>query len=296
MFSKKIFCLYLVLFGFMYAQGQDLVYGTFRDTRVINAHSVETLAKGKLNIRITHRFGDFAGDAGGYQTFFGLENAADILIGGEYGISDRLNVGLFRTKGAGALPNGATGLNQLLNGVFKFRPLWQTSDNKVPFSLTFVGVVSMSTAKKLEGDDSIIRSFPEFGHRFAYHGQAAIARRYSFGLSVQLTAGYTYRNLVLFNDENGVFSVGGAARMQLSKVLGIVFDSTFPFSDIRNTDNGFYPAIGFGFEVDTGGHVFQINFTNTRAIMETDYIPYTTSNWGDGQYRLGFTISRLFNL
>ena len=292
---KRILLSLFALIPFLNLSAQDLVHGTFKDTRVINGHSVETLPKGKLNIRITHRFGDLAGDAGGFQTFFGLENAADVLIGAEYGVSDRLNLGLFRSKGAGALPNGSAGLNQLVNGVFKYRALWQ-KETGMPVSLTFVGVVSASTAKKLEGDDSIIRSFPEFNHRLAYHGQASISRKYSFGLSLQITGGYTYRNLVLFNDENGIFSLGGAGRMQLSKVLGIVVDTTFPISDLRNSDNGFYPAIGFGVEFDTGGHVFQINLTNATGIMETDYIPYTTANWGDGQYRIGFTISRLFNL
>ena len=54
------------------------VEGTFLDTRVINGHSVETLEKGALEFRIQHRFGDIAGDQGGAQTFFGLDNAADI--------------------------------------------------------------------------------------------------------------------------------------------------------------------------------------------------------------------------
>ncbi len=294
LFKKKLFFL-IGLFSSQFLWSQDLIYGTFRDTRVINSHSVETLPKGKLNIRITHRFGDLAGDAGGFQTFYGLENASDVSIGAEYGVSNRFNIGLFRSKGAGGLPNGSAGLNQLMNGVLKYRALWQRAEG-MPVSLTFVGILSASTAEKLEGDASIIRSFPQFQHRLAYHGQASLSRRYSFGLSLQLTAGYTYRNLVLFNDENGLFSLGGAARMQLSKVVGIVFDSTFPISDLRNTENGFYPAIGFGLELDTGGHVFQINLTNATAIMETDYIPYTTSSWGEGQFRIGFTISRLFNL
>ncbi len=286
----------LLVFNISALMGQDLVYGTFRDTRVINMHSVETLPARKLNVRITHRFGDLAGENGGYQTFFGLENASDILIGLEYGVSDRLDLGVFRTKGAGGFPDGTPGLRQLLNGVLKYRLFWQKSDNSVPFSVTLVGVASMSTAKKLDTESLLIQSFPKFAHRMAYFGQLAISRKYSFGLSMQINLAYTYRNLVLFNDTNGVPSAGLAARMQVSKTLALIVDSTFPLSDIRNTDNGFYPAVGFGFEIDTGGHIFQVNLTNSTGIMETDFIPYTTSNWGDGQFRLGFTISRLFNL
>ena len=114
--------------------------------------------------------------------------------------------------------------------------------------------------------------------------------------SLQLIPSYVQRNLVTFDDENGLFSMGIATRVQVSKVIGIIADATLPFSSLRTTENGFYPAIGIGLEIDTGGHVFQVNFTNATAVMETDYIPYTTSNWLDGEFRLGFTVSRVFNL
>ena len=293
-FTSLLFC---IVFVGNQLHSQSLIHGTFKDTRIINAHSVETLEARKLNVRITHRFGDIAGDAGGFQTLYGLENATDILIGAEYGATDRATIGLFRTKGAGRMPNGSPGLNQLLNGVLKYRLLWQDESNSMPISLTLLGVASLSTAESIDSDvTTTIRNFDQFAHRIAYHAQVSVARRYTFGLSLQLTGGYTHRNNVLFNDTNGLFSVGGAARMQISKVLGVIVDTTFPISDIRNADNGFYAPIGFGVELDTGGHIFQINVTNATGIMETDFIPYTISNWGDGQYRIGFTISRLFNL
>ncbi len=275
---------------------QDMVFQTFKDRRVINVHSVETLPKRKLDVRISHRFGDVAGPNGGFKTVFGLENATDVLLGAEYGFTDNFTVGIFRTKGAGSLPDGRPGLRQILNGVYKIRLLRQTSDGSTPLTLTAVGVTSLSTAEKLEGAAEAIQSFPKFAHRMAHHIQLMGARKFSDGFSVQLNAGYTYRNLVPSGDENGLFSLGGATRIQLSKVVGIIADLTVPFSENRTTENGFYPALGIGFEFETGGHVFQVNFTNARAIVETDFIPYTTSDWGDGEFRLGFTVSRLFNL
>ena len=113
---------------------------------------------------------------------------------------------------------------------------------------------------------------------------------------MQISPGYIHRNFVPQNDENGLFSLGLAARLQLTKVFGLIADTTIPFSSLRTTDQGFYLPLGFGLEVDTGGHVFQINLTNTTGLAATDYIPNTRSNWADGQFRLGFTISRLFNL
>ena len=280
---------------FLAVQAQEYVSQTFKDTRVINTHSVETLPKRKMDIRIGHRFGDFAGDRGGFQTLFGLENASDVMIGLEYGLTNNINIGLFRTKGVGSLPSGAPGLRQLLNGILKVRLLRQQEEG-APFTITAVGVGTISTAEKIEDNPDIIASFPQFSHRIASNFQLLVARKFSDGFSLQVIPAYTYRNLVAFDDENGIFSLGFATRVQINKVFGIIADVTLPFSDIRTTDNGFYPAMGIGLEIETGGHVFQVNFTNATAIMETDYIPYTTSNWGDGQYRLGFTISRVFNL
>lgn len=278
------------------AQAPERVYQTFKDRRVINTHSVETLPAHKLDIRIMHRFGDFAGDNGGFQTFFGLENASDVVIGAEYGMTNNFTVGLYRAKGAGITPEGDSGLRQLTNGVLKYRLMHQTTDNMVPFSLAAVGVISLSTAGKIEDNPDLIRSFPKFAHRMATNWQLIIARKFSEGVSLQLIPAYTHRNLVTFEDENGIFSLGVAGRVQLNKVVGIIADLTAPFNERRTKENGYYMPFGIGLEFDTGGHIFQVNFTNATGVMETDYIPYTTTSWGEGEFRLGFTVSRLFNL
>jgi len=279
----------------LYAQ-DGLVYQTFKDRRVINSQSVETLPKRKLDVRITHRFGDIGGANGGYETLFGLDNAADILIGAEYGITDDLNIGLNRTKAAGIMPDGTSGLRQLLNGSLKYRIFHQREDNSVPVSLTTVGLLSMSMAKRRSENELALNSFPKFAHRFAYNLQLLVARRFSPGFSLQLMAGYTHRNLVPNGDSNGLFSLGMATRLQISKVFGIIADANYPLSSSRLRTDGFYVPFGIGLEIEAGGHVFQVNFTNTTGIVETDYLPYTTSSWLDGQFRLGFTISRMFNL
>ncbi|MEM1216664.1 MAG: DUF5777 family beta-barrel protein, partial [Bacteroidota bacterium] len=164
--------------------------------------------------------------------------------------------------------------------------------------VTLAGVSSMSGQQRLEGpgSESEIASFPKFSHRFAFHGQVIIARKFSERFSLQFSPGYTHRNLVPFEDQNGMFNLGFATRVQVSRSLAIVADGAFPLIDTRTTDVGYYPALGFGLEMETSGHVFQVNFTNATALTETDFIPYTTSNWLDGEFRLGFTISRWFNL
>ncbi len=270
---------------------QDYVYRTFKDTRVINTHSVETLQKRKLDIRIMHRFGDLFGDSGGWETFYGLENATDVAIGAEYGVTDDFTVGLLRAKGAGPL-------RQLVNGLAKYRILRQAESEGSPITLTAVGVLSVSTMQKSENPEAI-NFFQTFEHRMAYTVQALIARQFSERFSLQIAPGYTHRNLVQFGDQNGIVSLGLASRIQLTKVVGLILDANLPLSGAQSVfeENETYaPALGIGLEFDTGGHVFQINLTNATGIMENDYIPYTTSRWSEGEFRLGFTISRLFNL
>ena len=279
-------------------QSQEFVYRTFKDTRVVNTHSSETLPKGRLDVRISHRFGDIAGDNGGFATFFGLETASDVSIGAEYGFSDRFTAGIYRTKGAGVSVEGFPGLRQLMNGLVKLRLTRQQESGGSPLSATLMGLVSMSTQEKLEGtgNENSIASFPEFSHRFASHVQLVLARKFSDGFSLQLSPGYTHRNLVPFEDENGMFSVSAGARLQVTRSFGLLSDVVLPLAESRGADSGYKPAIGLGFEFETSGHVFQVNLTNATALMETDFIPYTTTDWTEGEFRLGFTISRWFNL
>lgn len=285
---KNILLLLIMIVCWTTIDAQEFVYRTFKDTRVINSHSVETLQKRKLDVRISHRFGDIGGDNGGWETFYGLENAADILIGVDYGATDNLMVGFYRTKGAGPL-------TQLLNGTLKYRLIRQGKETGAPVTLTLVNTTSFSTAKKVD-DPDVLTNFSKTAYRFSYNFQALIARQFSERFSLQIAPSYTHRNLVENNDNNGIFSLGIATRIQVTKVLGIIADATFPFSDLRSSDNGYYPPIGIGLEIDTGGHIFQLNFTNATGLMDTDYIPNTRSNWGDGEFRMGFTISRMFNL
>lgn len=278
-----LFCLVICPLSFVY--GQD-TYRTFKDTRVINTQSTETLKKQQLDVRIGHRFGDLAGDGGGWPTFYGLENASDVLIGVNYGISDNFMVGLHRTKGSGPLKQLLT-----INGKYK---LMQQGESK-PLSIAVVGMTSISTMES-SNTAGAVNNFEKFAHRLVSNGQVIISRKFSDRFSIQVSPGYTHRNIVDIEDNNGILSLGLATRIQLTKVMGFIADLTMPFSDTRTSSNGYYMPLGFGLEFDTGGHVFQINVTNATGLMETDYIPYTRTSWGEGQFRLGFTISRLFNL
>ncbi|MDF1699382.1 MAG: DUF5777 family beta-barrel protein [Saprospiraceae bacterium] len=289
--KRNIFLLLLLVsFGLIgQAQEKEKVYQTFKDTRVINAHSTETLKAGLLDFRIGHRFGDFGGDGGGWETFFGLENATDVMIGFEYGLTNNVMIGINRAKGSGPL-------KQNLNGIAKIRFAEQDMDNTIPFSLAVLGIASASTMPR-SNTEGVINFFEKTAHRLSYHAELIASRKFSNYFSLQLSGAWTYRNIVPSSDKNDLVSIGMASRIQLSKSIGIVMDGRIVFSDIRNSDTGFYAPVGIGLEWETGGgHVFQMNFTNATGIEQTDYIPYTTSNWLDGEFRFGFTIARQFRI
>ena len=261
---------------------------------MINSHSVETLPKRHLDFRIAHRFGDLAGEAGGFSTFYGLENASDVLIGFEYGITDNIMVGISRTKGAGPL-------TQNLNSLIKYRVISQQK-GKNPFSVALVGVGSYSTLESCN-TPGLLCFFEKTAHRIVYNAQVLVASKVNERFAIQLSGGWTYRNNVEFEDKNDLPYAGVVLKYQFTKVFGLIIDANFVFSDFRqnavNADgsNEFSNPLGIGFEWETGGgHVFQLNLTNAEGLVETDYIPYTTSSWLDGGFRLGFTISRQFKL
>jgi hypothetical protein len=141
-----------------------------------------------------------------------------------------------------------------------------------------------------------------FAHRMVYTSQLLIARKWNWRLSTELIGSYNHRNFVKaysFNgnlETNDIVSVGGALRFKLTKRFGIVMDYFHSFSAYRNGNDGYADPFGIGCEIETGGHVFTINFTNASAIIENDFIPNTTDRWSKGGYKFGFNISRVFTI
>jgi hypothetical protein len=289
----KRYLLFLLLLSTLSLSAQDEVVRIFNDTRVVNAQSADVLNKRQLDVRIGHRFGDLLGDSGGWATFYGLENVADVMIGADYGLLDKLTIGAFRTK-------GGNGLSQLINGTAKYRIIHQKEENPASFTVTALGIFTVSTMQKSDSPEAL-NFFENPTHRMSYAVQLLLGKRLNDRVSIQVTPGFVHRNIVRFGDTNDTFTIGGAARFQLTKVVGLIVDTTLPLNGeqspiTRSAESEFTLPLGVGVEFNTGGHIFQVNLTNARGMMETDYIPNTTSDWLEGEFRLGFTISRLFNI
>lgn len=257
---------------------------TFKGIKLINANTTETTGKGELEFRVTHRFGDMELDnSTGYHTYFGLDNASNIRLSLDYGLTENLSVGFGRSKSQEHLDWNA-----------KYRFLNQQK-GKMPVSVAYYVDMAVTAVAKAPKD--------RFVNRFSYAHQLIIARKFNKAISLELLPTLVHRNFVNqqilhptngSTDENDLFSLGAGGRFKITKRMAVVVDYFYTFSEFRDSKNDFYDALGVGIEIETGGHVFHINVTNSSGIIESDFIPYTNSAWDRGEYKLGFNISRVF--
>lgn len=260
---------------------KEPVTATFKSSRLILSQTTSMVKKYDLDFKVAHRFGDIGGTDGGSKILWGLDNSSDIYIDFEYGISDKLNIGFGRSK-----------YEQLLDLQLKYALLQQRTNGGTPVSVALLVKAGFTPYKV------VTNVFDDYMNRFSYLAQAILARKFSSNFSLQLSPTALIRNVAPAGDEKTLFALGAAARYKFTKRFGIVADYYHPFSDYRsnNTSTKFYDPLGLGIEIETGGHVFTMNFVNAKAIVENNFLPNSTSSWSKGQYRFGFTISRMFTL
>ena len=254
----------------------------FKSSRLILSQTTTMAKRHDLDFKVIHRFGDVGGTDGGSETLYGFDNSADIYIHFDYGISDRLNIGFGRSK-----------YEQLLDLQLKYAVLQQKEKDGSPISLSVLAKTGFTPYKVQTA------IFDNYGDRFSHFIQAIISRKFSPDFSLQIAPGFLFRNVVLgAEDERTLFSTGIAGRYKFTKRFGIVADYYLISSSYRkdNPNINYYNPLGLGIEIETGGHVFSMNFANAKAIVENNFLPNSTSSWTKGQYRFGFTISRMFTL
>lgn len=277
---------------------QEKVSATFKTTRVIQAHSIETVKGKTLDVRISHRFGNIYSTRNsndGPDSFFGFDNVADVRLAVEYGITDDVMIGLGRSQ-----------MNNLVDGFVKWRFYTQTTDNKRPISLAFFGNIAVNPSKKAAFysgvRDSLVNTYGStklFFHRLSYTAQLIIARKFSPSISIELLPTYIHRNFVKDPlDENSIFALGVAGRFKVSKRVAILADYFYVFSPYRYNNKGteFHMPISVGVEIETGGHVFHIDVSNARGIISNNFLVESPNSWEYAEIKLGFNISRVFNV
>ena len=256
-------------------KGRTYVTGTFKATHIINTQTIESPGQNNLNFVIQHRFGTV--NSGAYN-FFGLDNAT-LRLGLDYGITDRLAVGI-----------GRSSYLKTFDGYLKYKLLRQTDGAGMPLSVSLLGAITDYT------QDFPEETYLNTKYRTAYAGELLIARKVSSCLSLQVTPTWLHYNLVpTVNDKNDVFAVGLGGRMKITHRMSINAEyDIVPSGQVVSTT--VHNSFSLGWDIETGGHVFQLVFTNSQSMVESQYLAQTTGTWGKGDIYFGFNISRNFNL
>ncbi len=254
----------------------DYTNASFKTNRVINLHSLENTAFGVMDFKINHRFNTLSD---GLYDLFGLDGAT-IRLAFDYGLTDRLQIGVARST-----------IGKTYDGYAKYKILRQsTGAKKMPLSLILVAASDVTTLTIYEYPED----FP-FWNRFNYIFQGLIGRKFNENFSLELVPTLVHRNFVKTRKlKNDVFSLGIGMRQKLTKRVALNLEYIYvPEGQI---DERYENSLSIGLDIETGGHVFQLHITNSRAMFESGFITQSTGKWLDGEIHLGFNLSRVFTL
>lgn len=252
----------------------DYATATFKTTRLVNGHTNEQVAPGVLDFRIGHRFGAFNT---GIYNFFGLDQAS-MRMAFEYGINDWLMIGAGRST-----------YQKTYDGFVKAKILRQQKGKRnIPISINYLGAMAVKTLKFSNPENTNY-----YTSNFFFTHQLIIARKFSESFSFQILPTLVHRNLVeKITDEHDIYSIGVGGRMKLSRRTCVNVEYFYQINKPRDVIN----SLAIAFDIETGGHVFQLAFTNAAAMIEHAFITQTTGRWEKGDIIGGFNLSRVFTL
>ena len=248
---------------------------TFYSTRLVTTQTVEITGKGSMDFRINHRFAPLNQ---GFYNLFGLDFVS-ARIGFDFGLSDNLMVGI-----------GRTGTNKEGDAFLKYRVLrQQTGKKNVPVTISLLGTMAYRGIRYSDPTLNV-----KTKDRIYYTAQLMVARKFNEHTSLQVSPTYTRYNRKLFltGGAQDLFSIGFLARQKVSRKVSINAEY---FVQTQRFD-GTYNPLSIGVDIQTGGHVFQLHFTNSIGMNEHTFIHETFGSWGKGDIRWGFNISRIFNI
>jgi Membrane bound beta barrel domain (DUF5777) len=249
---------------------------SFKTNRIINLHSLESTAEGVMDVKISHRFGTV--DEGIYN-LFGMDVATQ-RIGVDYGITDRLTVGVNRNS-----------VKKAFDGFVKYKFLRQsTGKRNMPITAAIMTSAAIETQKWDNPDRDNY-----FSSRLYYTTQLIVGRKFNDYFTLELVPTYIHRNLIKTADEkNDVYALGVGGRIRLTRRM--TFNGEYVYVLPNQLSSGYKNSLSIGLDIETGGHVFQLHFTNSTSMSEYGFITQTENNWGKNAVRFGFNVSRVFTL
>ena len=245
----------------------------FKGLKIINLESTKMVDKGEMYFIVAHRFGSIEN---GFDDFFGLDIASNKLqlI---YGLNDHINFGVARSS-----------YQKTYALHTKLRILRQQTE-KSPVTIGAYGQLTINNQLDLDLNPDL-----DFSHRLTYTAQALVSRKFSEKLSLQLSPTLIHKNLTEVDDENNMqFVMAAGGRYKLTKRVSLNID--YGFVTNRPEELNYNNMLSIGLDIETGGHVFQLHFTNSRSMLEHSFLTEASGDWSEGDIHFGFNISRVFD-
>ncbi len=238
------------------------------------SHSIEMLSAGVLDFRILHRFGRL--NKGAYD-FFGLDEAT-LRLGFDYGISKKFTIGI-----------GRGSHKKEFDGFIKYMMLQQSTGLKpVPVSIVIVTGTTLQTLKWNDAVDHV------FSDRLSFYFQLIIGRKFTDAFTLQIMPTIVHRNFVENEGENNtIFAAGIGSRIRLNRTFSLTADYYYVVLDLNSN---LHNPLSIGIDIEKGGHVFQLHFTNAIGMNERVFLAETFNDWAKGDIQFGFNISRVFQI
>lgn len=250
------------------------VFATFKGTRLINGHSVETRKQGTMDFIVSHRFGRL--NSGAYE-LFGLDQA-NMRLGFDFGVTDAFNAGI-----------GRNSFEKTYDGYLKYKLFRQSLSGGSPVTVTAFTSMAIKTLKDAQYEDQIT-----FEDRLTYTYQLLIARKFGSGFSFQLMPSMVHFNAITEEQStNDIFSLGAGGRVKLNQRFSINAEYYYQFNKLTEDNTN---TLAIGVDIETGGHVFQLQFTSARSMIEKGFIAENQNDFFDGDIHFGFNVSRAFQL
>ena len=284
---KNLLSIVLVLFSVGFAEAQDdllnqldagapkqpnIELAAFKGLQICNMQSTKLPVKGEFYFLVTHRFGDLQK---GNENFFGLDNALT-RIGGVYGVTNWLSLGASRHtyNKTYELSSKLKFADQLVNGF--------------PVTIVVYNSMDINSSLKQEIDPEL-----KFSNRMAYSSQLLVSRKFSDSFSFQLSPIFVHKNLFEPETEKkDQFLMGLGGRYKLSKRISLNMDYA-----VRSgaSDHDYYiNPLTMGIDIETGGHVFQMVFSNSQIMNDVAYYINTVGRSNGGGIFFGFNMYRVF--
>lgn len=252
----------------------DIVYVNylFKGTKIVNGQSVELQSKDILQFNIQHRFGPL--NSGAYN-LYGLD-FSQVRLSLEYGLQDWLAIGIGRSSSI-----------KIIDANSKIRLKRQVVDG-FPFTMVINSAIYLKQSSSL----SLIDINKQFSDNLSFTHQILFARKFTRDLTLQLTPTFIHYNFVeIQNERNDKLSIGLGGRQKLSKRISLNAEFFYQLNEKRNNN-----VISLGFDIETGGHVFQLHLSNSPHMIDSEFVTKTLGDLLKGDIFFGFNISRVFTL